>query len=336
MKPHFVLPLLSVLALGQSAGTFTATGSMITPRFFQTATVLPDGRVLIAGGDISCVAGPPPPCVSATTAELYDPASGTFSTAGVMNTTPVGGILLPNGKVLFAEGARIEFYDPSNGEFKIAGASASFSVGSVALLNDGTVFMTGDNGSGAEVAEIYDPVADAFSPIGTWPTDLYAGVLAVLPDNRVLLDVPDSCDGTSLIAIFDPATGAVTTQSGWSFGYEGAASLLVDGKVLLSGGNTLAGDVNSAALFDPSDGILLVTGNMLFVRSGHTSTLLPDGKVLVAGGATTFNEPTHAYNVTASAELYDPAPSGVAQGPAVPVRLTYLARPSNEVTIAIQ
>jgi hypothetical protein len=204
MKPRFVLPLLSVVALGQSAGTFTATGSMITPRFFHTATLLPDGRVLIAGGSISCVIGA---CTSATTAELYDPASGTFSAAGVMNTIqPVGGILLPNGKVFFVESyptgapASIEFYDASNGEFKIAGASASLSVvWSAALLNDGTVFMTGSNVSGSG-AEIYDPVADTFIPITTWPANIgIAFALAVLPDNRVVLDYP---------AIFDPASGS--------------------------------------------------------------------------------------------------------------------------------
>jgi hypothetical protein len=223
-----------------------------------------------------------------------------------MNTIqPVGGILLPNGQVLFAEGypagarASIELFDPSNGEFRIAGASASLPVvWSAALLNDGTVFMTGINGSGSG-AEIYDPVANAFTPITTWPANIgYAAVLAVLPDNRVLLDTP---------ALFDPVSGTLTKQGPWAFNDTPPAFLLVDEKVLVTGGNTDGGNVNWANLFDAPDGTFSRTGNMSYVRDAHTSTLLPSGEVLVAGGATSYNPTTRADNVTDSAEIYDPA-----------------------------
>ena len=306
MRAHLIPISLWCIAVSsaQIPGTFTATGSMFTPRFGHIATALPDGRVLIAGGNISCALGPS--CLPATTAELYDPASGTFARAGVMNTIqPLGGILLPNGKVVFVDGyptggqPRIELYDPSGGEFKIAGASASLSiVWSAALLNDGTILMTGAGPSGVH-AEIYDPVAGAFVPVTTWPANLgYAAVLAVLPDNRVLLDVP---------AIFDPATGTVLKAAGPSFNDTPPASLLADGNVLLTGGNTDGGSVNWAELFDASRGSFRNTGNMLFVRDGHTSTLLPDGSVLITGGATWYNPSTRADDVTNSAEIYDPA-----------------------------
>jgi hypothetical protein len=199
----------SPIVRAQSPGTFTPTGSMMTPRFSHTATLLPDGRVLIAGGDISCSLGAP--CTLATTGELYDPASGTFSAAGAMNTIqPVGGILLPNGTVFFVDGyppgggypaaerARIELYDPSSGKFEIAGVSASLTtVGSAALLNNGSVLMIGL----ATGAEIYDPVAGTFTPTATSPGAEFGAVIAVLPDNRILLGSP---------ALFDPATGTVT------------------------------------------------------------------------------------------------------------------------------
>ena len=79
---------LSLLAIGfttasaQQAGTFTATGSMTTLRFRHTATLLPNGKVLIAGGNDVCYLGVP--CIGLNTAELYDPPTGTFTPAGAM------------------------------------------------------------------------------------------------------------------------------------------------------------------------------------------------------------------------------------------------------------
>ena len=58
------------IAAGQSAGTFTATGSMITPRLGHMSILLPDGKVLIAGGQTTCIAGPPVPCATPSSAEL--------------------------------------------------------------------------------------------------------------------------------------------------------------------------------------------------------------------------------------------------------------------------
>src|SRR4051812_7890988 len=112
MKTNFVF-LLLVLAAGQtpkaaaqSPGTFTATANMNMPRFSHTATLLADGRVLIAGGET--LDGRTGAFITESSAELYDPRTGKFTRTGDMTTPRFGhaATLLPNGRVFIAGGAR--------------------------------------------------------------------------------------------------------------------------------------------------------------------------------------------------------------------------------------
>jgi hypothetical protein len=102
-----VLMLLAALFFGavppraaQAApGTWTASGNLNTARCYHTATLLPDGKVLVAGG----YAGPGVPLNSA---EVYDPATGAWTASGNLNTgrNSHTATLLPDGKVLVAGG----------------------------------------------------------------------------------------------------------------------------------------------------------------------------------------------------------------------------------------
>ena len=272
-------------AAGQSAGTFTATGSMITPRFGHMSILLPNGKVLIAGGQTTCIAGEPVPCAIASSAELYDPAAGTFSTAGLMTTAHLAvGVVLPDGRVLFAGSSNltptqvmVEIYDPAAGTFTVTCVSQTLiDIYSAALIRDGRVLLNGATSSGF-AAEFYDPVTATFAPaVINWPPGM-GGIwspLAVLVDGRVLFDTP---------GLYDPAAGTFNLVSGGPFQHlndDPASTVLTNGQVLVTGGATDFGNVNWAWLFDPATATFSATGNMTMPRDGHTSTLLSDGTVL--------------------------------------------------------
>jgi hypothetical protein len=76
------------------------------------------------------------------------------------------------------------------------------------------------------------------------------------------------------------------------------ATSLPSGKVLITGGSTLAEVLASAELYDLTAGTFIANGSMAVARDGHTATLLPGGMVLIAGGE-------HFGDSLASAELYE-------------------------------
>lgn len=298
MKIGFILPSLwSVVALAQSAGTFTGTGSMTTDRIFQRATVLFDGRVLVTGGTST-----------GAFAELYDPATGTFTAAGNMVTRyKHTATLLPDGKVLIAGGyvgpdisATAELYDPSSGTFAPTGNMNVARQAHVAtLLASGKVLVAG----GEELnlpfpqpttAELYDPITGRFTSVSSYASpnghlvDLIAGA-TLLPNGRVL--IAGNTEG--IIALYDPVSSSFVPQKGGPA--RGAAVLLNDGRVLVAGGDDDLGSDSIADVYDPWSAMFNSTGSMTYNRSAHTATLLPDGTVLVAGG-----------DKFGTAELYDP------------------------------
>jgi len=246
---------------------FLPTGSMGTARVWHTATLLGNGKVLIPGG-VNTTA-------SVTTAELYDPATAKFSqtissptqarfyaTATLLKS---GKVLLVGGKGVGGELATAELYDPATQTFVATTGSMAIARAyhTATLLNDGTVLVTGG----------LDPAGDA--------------------------------SGTPVASaeIYDPATGlftlsVVSMSTGRSFH---TATLVGNGKVLITGGSGNGTNSAAAELYDPATKTFTPAGNMTVARTGHAATLLNNGKVLLTGGAGTFGG-----DATTTAELYDP------------------------------
>jgi WD40 repeat protein len=318
-----MLPLLFLavggqppIVMAQSAGTFTATGSMTTSRFFHTATLLTDGRVLIAGGDMA-VGRPslPPSFKTLSSAELYDPRTGTFTATGDM-TIPRSrhtATLLPDGKVLIAGGgvtnagsladsalASAELYDPDTGTFSaVADMTTARSFATATMLDSGKILIAGGS---QRSAELYDPSTGTFTPTGNMTSE-WADTATLLPNGKVLI-TRGNPEGPppylSSAELYDPSTGTFTFAGYMTTNHTGpTATLLPNGKVFVAGGDVGDGDgaSNIAELFDPATGTFTIAGNMIAGRDQHTATLLPDGKVLLAGGHTLL---------AATAEFYDP------------------------------
>ena len=367
--PSLVLPLLwlgvaghGAMALAQSPGTFTAVGSMSIPRARHTATLLTNGKVLIAGGRTS--GSPSSAQTLLASAELYDPGTRTFTPTGDMTSPRTGhtATLLPDGTVLIIGGSSqfAERYDPATGTFRAiggVGAPASLYCHAATLLSNGKVLVTigtwwpGPIALGIP-AELYDPIDGTFAATGlsitshsyisTCPT------ATLLPDGRALVtwEDPDAelyspdngsfgpagdmiiregyagytatlmTTGTVLIAgqgdhgalgsaeLYDPAAGTFNlTRDLNKARSRHTATPLPDGSILIVGGSgPLQPSLADAELYDPATGIFSVTGAMATSRSSHTATLLPDGTVLLTGGISSDYE-----SMVASAELYNPA-----------------------------
>jgi hypothetical protein len=298
-------------------GTFSPTGSMSAQREGHTATLLLDGRVLIAGGGYGCCDD----FTDLSSAELYDPATGAFSPTGSMTETQSTATLLKDGRMLIVGGdSTAAQYDPKAGKFTAAGSlveSMDF-VRTATLLHDGRVLVTGydesqDRSSNewqyTPLAELYDPSTSSFRVTGAQIDDCLSDLATPLDDGRVLFVGCGDGDGrdSAEAELYDPATGSFSLTGAMTRPTtDPTATLLADGRVLVCGGyvsdsSGLQPSVASAEIYDPATGIFRATGNMTEPRGGATATLLKSGLVLIAGGDgdTADNQD--------SAELFNPA-----------------------------
>jgi Galactose oxidase, central domain len=313
-------PVLSTAELfDPRTGTFTSVGNMTMARSEHTATLLPDGRVLIAGGD---------PGPSLSTAELYDPSSRTFTrtTGDVVAPAWHTASLLDNGKVLIGA-PKPQLFDPATGTFSATGEyvpMASNPYGQAGLYGPATLLFNGKILMAFEPsAQLYDPGTGTFSLTDTMATgrgfphgNIDGRTATLLRNGKVLLTggmFEDPGDSFADAELYDPAIGRFTSITKMSrTRSRHTATLLRDGTVLLAGGDDWihadgvnnSGSIPSTEIYDPdSNRFYGYTGNMTVGRYFHTATLLMDGRVLLAGGITAnLGSPN-----SASAEIYTPS-----------------------------
>jgi hypothetical protein len=271
------------------AGTSTITGAPQYHRHHGTLTLLPNGKVLSAGG-ISDYLGHPFPY---SVAELYDPATGTWTSAGSMLTThwKHTATLLPNGKVLVVgtdsgsgDYTKAELYDPAANNWSATGSLATGRQSHTAtLLPNGKLLVVGGVGGGnLASAELYDPAAGTWSTAGSLSTARGLHTATLLPNGKVLVSGGTGSGTLTSAELYDPVTNSWSgtgTMTAARFSHQ--AALLPSGKVLVAGGS---GALTSAELYNPSTGTWSATTSLSIGRSDAAATLLPSGSVMFAGG----------------------------------------------------
>jgi hypothetical protein len=273
-------------------GLFSPTGSLSVGRAAYSTTLLPDGRVLVAGGG---------DCATATdngtwaSAEIYDPATGEFTTTGPMTAPRQGhtATLLQDGRVLITGG----FTGPQ------PGAARAVTLASIRLADTcRSTFL--------DSAEIYDPATGRFTAIRSMGTLRGGHTATMLNDGRVLLLGGACAVDNPPPQIYDPASGGFTATGSMKASRSGfTATRLLDGSVLIVGGGATSGD-RSAEIYDPRSGTFHTAGLMLESRDVQTATLLADGRVFVAGGTSWDG---FQWQPLSSTELYDPAATTFAE-----------------------
>jgi hypothetical protein len=302
------------------SSSFSPTGSLKTPRSGHTATLLENGKVLIAGG-------------TDASAELFDPLTETFSPTGSLSTSRFGATatLLASGKVLITGGyglgddqlpllATAEIYDPATGTFSKTGSMTSARVMHTAtLLNDGRVLITGGVQETAMAsAELYNLASGTFTATGNMLSDRASHTATLLATGEVLIaggwnghaaDAPEDPPYDPLFAeLFQPSSrNFIQSDSMGTTRIGHAAVRLPNGKALLLGGlykiqNRHEPPVNPtyAQLYDPEAHKFSSAWDFSLSQQGHTATLLANGMVLIAGG----EQNSQAVD---SVELFNPA-----------------------------
>ena len=347
LPTSLTVPSIAPAVTVSGAAKWEPAGTMSTPRLVPTATLLLDGRVLVTGG---MNVGSP----ALASAEVWDPATRTFTPTGSMHVPRVGhaAALLHDGRVLVVGGDEqrnaltdLEVWDPATGQFTIVATTPDRrrSGLTATTLADGRVLIVGGvdcprnfvtnkpsicRDANTQGTLLWDPASDALSSGGDLHLDRDWHEATLLADGRVLIvgGTGESADEPELAEVWDPATGSFQVV-GEPIEYRDgvmSSTLLPDGQVLIVGGYTGSltrndawdGPLGTAELWDPSTGVFSPAGKMHHIRVGHEAALLGDGRVLVVGGTGAATKDFVNVGLR-STELWDPTTMTFSPGPAM-------------------
>jgi|SRR5215469_15944847 len=250
-----------------NTGKWIVTGSMMKARAEFVAVLLPTGKVLVAGG---CTSYNVNGCVTVTTAaELYNPATGTWSSTGALRAARMAmtATVLTTGKALIAGGQTAasdalgssELYNPATGTFSLDGRLITPRSGHTAtLLKSGLVLMAGGeniNGISTLKAEVYNPATGTYTATGNMPSNRQEHIAVLLSTGFVLVTGGNKVNSTTTIplascATYNPATGAWAAASSMKVARaDHTATLLTNGHVLAAGGDNANGELSGVELY---------------------------------------------------------------------------------------
>jgi hypothetical protein len=249
------LPSASAELYDPDSETWGPTASMASVRAGHTATLLPDGTVLVTGG-ASYNGGNGSPL---DTVERYDPVDGSWSAVRPMIHARAAhtATLLPDGRVFVVGGVgtdteevapmnttlqSAEMYDPASGAWTVMASMAEGHAKHIAtLLPDRKVVIWGQGADAS--AAVYDVERGSWAAMGS-ATDAFSVHAAMLLPDGTLLTIPGYGANESAVAVemSDPAIGSWTvTPTMIVPRYDWSATLLIDGSVLVAGGMDGAG-----------------------------------------------------------------------------------------------
>jgi N-acetylneuraminic acid mutarotase len=294
-----------------ASNTWSPAASLAATRYNHTATLLPSGKLLIAGGYNGTS--------YLSSAELYDPTTNIWTSVGSLTAARNlhTASLLPSGQVLVTGGnngasiSSAELFDPATSTWSSAGSlTTARQQHTATVLPSGNVMVAGGLGGGISLnsAEIYDATSNAWSSGSSFTTGRHGHSATLLPSGKVLVAGGLVAPSTYLNSaqLYDAASntwssvGSLATTR-----FQHSATLLPSGKVLVGGGFN-GSFVNGAELYDPASSTWSSAGILATSRHLHGAVLLASGKVLVAAGV----GPPGANGTTlSSTELYDYASS---------------------------